>query len=125
MIVREMRESDIPILQQIHKRDYDAEFPFPILNGFTDYFVVTNDDGDIITSGGLKPILEIIGITDKTQSPRNRRAALLILFQALAFAAGKLGHDQIHAFIQDENWSNQLKTAGFKDTKGKALVMSF
>ncbi len=125
MNIRAMLPEDLPKLYEIHQEFYKEEFPFPDFSrNFLCCFVVIDDNGDIISAGGIKPIVESIVITDKRQSVRNRREALYDILSASSYLSQKQGFFQIHAFIQEEGWENQLRKIGFEDTKGKALVLS-
>jgi hypothetical protein len=57
---------------------------------------------------------------------RMRGKALSEMIRESIFRASLKGHDQVHAFVQDSKYETILKNHfGFKDTKGKALVLNF
>ena len=125
MNIRALRPNDLGILRQIHSEFYKDEFEFPDFSlGFSCAFVVTDSEDNIISAGGLRPILESVIITDKRQSVRKRREALYDILSASEFVGKREGHNQIHAFIQEMGWENHLRKTGFVDTKGKALVLT-
>lgn len=98
------------------------EFPDFITNYLFSFAVCDNHD-NIITVAGVRTILEVVAMTNKCRSPRLRRQALFDVLEASSFVANGHGYNELHAFIQDENWKDQLiRTETFKPTKGTALV---
>jgi citrate lyase synthetase len=123
MTIREYRPHDLEQLRQIHAKHFKNEFRLP--DFLTKYIcAVTIEDNDgIIVSGGVRNIAEVVAVTNKDRSVRDRRDALLSLWRALAIIAHKYGHSELHAFIQDEAWLATLERhAGFRKTKGVSLV---
>jgi len=122
-MIREFWPRDLSEIEQIHSKFYQNEFPLPNFSKFLMAFSVLHDD-KIVLSGGVRPILEAIAITDKDTSVRVRCAALYELLQASMFTAGRCGYDQIHTtVINNDKWSNQLIKAGFKPVNGQVLVI--
>lgn len=78
-------------------------------------FVVENEDGRIIAVGGLRPIVEAVVLTDKDMSIRDRREALLRIFEGVKYAAEKLNEPEIHVFAWDPSYITHLVSRmGFK-----------
>lgn len=124
MTIDRLTLEDIGRLRVIHEKYYNEEFSFPdFTNKFISHFVVSDDSGDIICGGGVRTILESLIITDKSFSVRDRREALYKVLQASLFAVSRCDYNELHAFIQDEVWLRHLKNVGFKETKGKSLVL--
>jgi hypothetical protein len=125
MKIRQFQESDLEELKRIHKQ-YEHEFHFDELFSphATDRFTITDDNDKIVLYGTNALILETFAITNKELSVKDRRAALLMLLQACMFSAGRNNFDQLHCFIQDDTWAKQLRKYGFRDTKGKSLVLN-
>jgi hypothetical protein len=125
MNIRVMNPADLFELKEIHSEFFSNEFEFPnFFNNFLSSFVVTDENGRIITGGGVRLIAESIIITDKDYPIEPRRKALFEMLAASAFTASSRDFRQIHAFIQDEKWLNHLKRKGFKETVGKSLVLN-
>jgi hypothetical protein len=126
MAIRNITLNDIPKLIEIHDKFYKHEFSFPnFFDNFRYTLVITDDGSDkIITACGARPILEMIAITDKSFPATQRISALTKVLQASEFIVSKLGFDQIHAFVQDNNWEEILKKVGFSECKGKALYLN-
>jgi hypothetical protein len=125
MRIRALKPTDLYLLRKIHEEFYAHEFEFPDFSlGFLCCFVVEDDDGNVVSAGGLRPIAESIIITDKRQSIKKRREALYDILSASAFVAEKDKFNQIHAFVQEEGWTNHLLKVGFEPTKGRALVLN-
>lgn len=125
MNIRSITPSDYHKLKELHKKFYDKEFNFDeLLNNYLSSFVVTSDNGEIITGGGVRVIAESVIITDKEYLIKDRREALQEMLRACMFTANIRGFNQLHAFIQDEKWLKHLKRVGFKDTVGKSIVLN-
>lgn len=125
MNIRVISHSDINTLKLIHEKFYKHEFEFPnFFNHYLSAYVVIDDDGLIITGGGVRVITEAIAITDKDYPIKARREALMSMLQASMFTANVQGFDQLHVFIQDNKWMRHLKRVGFNNTKGQALVLN-
>ena len=117
--------NDINQLKQIHDKYFKDEFAFPdFLNGYLSSFVVTDDNDNIITAGGVRLIAESVIITNKDYDIRDRREALLTMLKYQVITCGKNKFNQLHAFVQDDKWYEHLKRIGFKDSVGKAIVLS-
>lgn len=122
MIIREFREEDIATAKQIYYKYYEdiEEIDFTkLLCAFT----VLDDNGSIVTIGGLKPLVELVALTDKGQSTRNRRRALVHLFQATLYTAINFKYDEIHLFTCSREWTKHLIKAGFQLLKDKVLTI--
>jgi hypothetical protein len=122
VIVRTLYPRDLDELKRIHEKFYKDEFSFP---NFYDKFLCVAaviDNDEIISAGGIRTIAESVVITNKDASVRKRQEALKQILGFSMYAADHSGYDQFHAFIQDEQWERHLLNAGFKHTKGKALV---
>ena len=125
MNIRAITLKDIEILKDLHYRFYKDEFEFPdFLNNFLSSFVVTDDNDKIIIGGGVRLITESVIVTDKNYPIKDRRLALLEILRASMFTAARENYNELHAFVQDDKWMRHLKTHGFRDTKGKALVIN-
>jgi hypothetical protein len=121
-----MKPEDLKILEEIHKEFYSNEFAFPdFTKHFLGCFTAYDDENRIISAGGIQLIPEVVLITDKRQSVRTRREALLNILQASMFIADKFQYNQIHVFIQEHGYEEQLKKNGFRNTKGTSLVLNF
>jgi len=125
MNIRSLQLEDIEVIRKIHETHFKNEFEFPdFLNNFLCAFVVENEDGRIISAGGVRAIAESIIVTDKSYPIKDRRAALYQVLDASCFLTKQASFDQLHAFIQDANWLRHLQKIGFSPTKGQALVLN-
>lgn len=124
MNIRALEPDDLQQLEQIHARFYKDEFELPDFFGkFLCAFVI-EEDGTIITAGGVRPIAEAIIVTNKDIDIEARRNALYKILEASMFTCGRTGFDQLHAFIQDDNWKKHLLKIGFKSCKGDAIYLN-
>lgn len=122
-MIRQVRESDFEKLRAIHEKYYRDEFCFAEFERNFLLMFVSVDNDDIISAGGVRTIAEAVIITDKSKSARIRRKALYEILQVSTFTAAKSGYGSLHAFIQDNGWQKHLLEAGFRQTKGNALVI--
>ena len=125
MIIRPLDNSDLQDLRKIHKKFYKEEFAFPDFDKHFLYAFSITLDGKIVTAGGVRTILESVILTDQSFSPRVRREALYQMLQSSIYCADKMSYEELHAFIQDENWLKILQKVGFKPTVGKSLVINW
>ena len=125
MILRKLERNDVEELRIIHEKFFSKEFPFAdLFDKSLSSLVVTDDEEKIITGGQVRVIAESVIITNKDYPIKDKREALQEMLRALMFTANLKGFNQLHAFIQDENWERHLKRYGFKKTKGQALVLN-
>jgi hypothetical protein len=123
MIIRSYAPTDLDQLKEIHEKHFKEEFDLPnFLRNYYCAFTVENDDR-IVTIGGVRPIAEAITCTNKTLHTREKVRALYEILSASAFIAQQNGHSQLHCFVQNEQYAKQLIRNGFRDTKGRSLVM--
>lgn len=102
---------------------FRQEFEFPdFLKGYHCAFAV-EDNNEIIVAGGIRPIAEVVAITNRNASPKQKVMALRKLLEAGKFGCKVNGYDQLHCFVQDDNWARQLQTVHFRPTVGKPLVL--
>lgn len=123
-MIRALREEDFQQLRQIHEQYFASEFTFEeLLSGYLCMAVVEDENGHIITAGGVRLIAEGVVVTDKNYEIRERRKALSQLLQALRFITKNAGYSHLHAFIHDDNWMRHLLRSGFVPTSGKSLII--
>lgn len=124
-MIRPLRQDDIPKLSKLHQKFFTDEFSiYDFLDKILNPVAITDDnDEKIIVAGGIRPIMEAVAITNKDINIKERRYALYSLLQALTHTASKCNYSQIHAFIQDPKWQQHLEKVGFRETKGKSLVI--
>jgi hypothetical protein len=118
--IRILNHKDLTEVRRVHEKFYSHEFELPD-DHYLGSFIV-EDKGELITAGGIRTLAEIIAVTNKGASTRKRIEAIEMLFQASSLVCCSNGYDQVHAFVQDENWMNILLKRGFHPTKGKALI---
>ncbi len=121
MQVRPITEADVEELKVIHKRFYEHEFSFEdFISNFYASCIIANGDEQIVVAGGIRPLIEIVAVTNKDLSVRTRKEAL---YKFLQVAMQSSQGEGLHAFIQDETWEKHLKRFGFTETVGKSLVL--
>jgi len=121
MNIREIRVTDLEQIQEIHERFYKTEFCLPDFTAnFLCAFVVEHHDR-IVLAGGLKKQVELVYVTDKDFSRRERRTALYKGLDVAKYLASRNGYDQLHAFIQDHKWLEVMEKRGFNHCNGTAI----
>lgn len=126
MVARCIAVEDISKLKTIWKRYYSHEFEFPDFTQFHMAYVITDDsNNEIVTAGGVRPIAESVILTDQDVNTRVRVRALYEMLRANISICKEYNYNQLHCFIQDEDWYSQLQHVGFKPTVGSPLVLDF
>lgn len=113
-MIRAIQPEDIDRMKSIWEKFYQNDMPFP--NFFDKYLCafVVEDEGRIITGGGVRTIVESIILTDKSQYARSRVRALMEMLEASKFVASRNGYNNLNVFTQDVSWKNHLMKVGFK-----------
>lgn len=122
MNIRSFNPSDNYEARKIHEKHFKDEFDFPNFMRMHAAATIENDDNKIIIVGGIRPIAEIIAVTDKDASGKERREALYKFLQFCSFSGQSFRYDQLHAFVQEENLTKLLIKLNYRETKGKSLV---
>ena len=125
MLVRPFMRSDLDQIEKIHEQYHSQGFGMPdVADAYA--HVVCELDGKILAYGQVRDITESIMLLDHSLEKRVKIECLRQLMREAIFSASKREHDQIHAFVQDPSFELVLKRQfGYKDCKGKALVMNF
>lgn len=121
MMIRNFEPKDVDDLVKIHQQ-YSSEFEIEEFKEDFKCFFVVEDEKGIITMGGVRMIPEIVILTNKDRSTRNRITGVRRLFEAIKFVSGKAGLNSLHCFIQDYDWLKILLKSGFRRTKGVSLI---
>ena len=126
MIIRDPTTEDWEELKNIHEKFYAHEFQFDEMWRGTmgNYVVIDDEDGEIITAISIRPIAEMVAVTNKDKSPRVRMKALQQMLSIASHLLRDTPMSQLHVFIQDESWEYQLRKHGFKRTVGNALFIN-
>lgn len=121
-MIRNIQKNDFGAIHSIWDKFYKDQFPFPDFLNYICAFVVCDDNDKIVTAGGIRPIAEVLLITDKSALPRTRIKALVEIKQANEFMARTKGFNNLYAFIKDDAaWQAILERIGFK--KEQVLYM--
>lgn len=124
MIIRPFKESDVGAIERIHEKFHSYGFSMPDISEAYAH-VVAEEDGQVLAYGQIRDITESIMVLDHSIQKRKRVEALAGLMREAIFSATNRGADQIHAFVQDQSFEDVLKRKfGYKECKGKALVMN-
>lgn len=123
MHIRTLEYSDFEQIKAIHEKFYREEFSMDdFCKGFM-YAVVVLEGEEIITAGGVRAIAESVIITNKDVSVKLRREALYKILEVNRYICQQKHFDQLHAFIHDDTWKEQLERVGFQPCKGKAIYL--
>lgn len=98
MIIRPLRASDIPILQDLAAR---SGFPYPELNHphIEAVLVVVDSEDKPIIAVAAKKLVEIYGWVDSGRSPSVLMGAWKMLHAGMSETLRNLGYDSAEAFI--------------------------
>lgn len=125
--IRAIKIEDFNQIKTIWEKFFIDQFSFPdFISNFLCAFVIEDSERDeIIIAGGVRTIAESIMMTNKDYLPiKVRREALLDMLTAMTYMAKIAGYDELHAFIQEDNWKRHLIKNGFVKTRGDSLVLS-
>lgn len=126
MVIRAINPNDLPQLKLIHDKHFKDQFDFPnFLNNYLCAYLVEDDDGNIIVGGGVKTIAESVVITNMDLSVRERMMGLQNIQQINQYICNKFNYNELHAFVQNDDWAHHLTNVGFNPVVGKCLVLSF
>jgi hypothetical protein len=121
MIIRSLVGGDLEKLRQIHEKYFKEEFDFPdFATNFIGTFAILNN-GKIITAGGVRTIAESVLITDLGIPVNQRSEALYKALDLSKYFCKINNYDQLHAFVQGDNWVRRLEKEKFHPCKGMAL----
>jgi len=125
-MIRNPSEQDYQELQKIHEKFFSKEFPFDdfLFNSISNFVIIDDSDGGIISAGSIRPIAEIVAITNLDKSVKSRRFALYEELEVARYVLKSSTMRQLHAFVQDQQWEIQLIKSGFARTKGNALYIN-
>jgi hypothetical protein len=124
MKTRAITADDLYWAMETHRLHYDKEFPFPDIKKFDSAFTIVTEDDVPVIVGGVKAIAEVIIITDKNFSVKERREALHKTLEASGNLAALSGFNQIHCAIQDPVYEKHLLKLGFRPVKGSFLYLN-
>ena len=124
MNVKALQADDLPEIERVHSKYYSDEFSLEeFFEKMIEGFVITDaQDKSLVCTGGIRPILEVVAITNKEHSVRKRMCALSMLLELSLHGTMNHKFNQLHAFIQDDKWFKHLTKYGFQPTVGNPLV---
>jgi len=125
MNLRAIERKDVEEIAKYHESFFQEEFEIPdFFNRFHGAYIIEDGhDNDFVLAGGVRPIAELIVVTNKSMPAKKRVIALKEATKVGAFIALREGYDQLHCFVQGDRWSRQVQTFHFRPTKGQALVL--
>lgn len=123
-MIRPLLKRDNSQIVDIHQRFYESEFDLSELEQLTCGFASVDAQDKIICAGGIRSIMEMIIVTDKSVPLNERQVALYDMLTTAGKSTKEAGYNQLHCFVQDEKWARYLiRHVGFKPTVGQALVI--
>lgn len=122
-MIAPLNNNDLDELQEIHQKYYKTEFSFAdFLDKLNAITIRDDSDNSIILAGGIRPILEIVSITNKSKPVGIRAEALRSLLQIASYSGRNSGYHQLHLSVSDERWKKVLLKRGFRYTRGTMLI---
>ena len=124
-MIREAQLIDKPWIDENYKKFFsNNEYPDFFNDGFLSPFVVT-DSSDIIVAGGIRPLIEVVVVTNKDKYVRTRLNALLQALGSSIAIARDMGHKQLHVFVHnDDEYVKILQKFNFQLIDAKLLVLN-
>lgn len=122
-MIRPISNEHIERARIVHSSQYEHEFELPDFYKMLCAFSIVNERDDLVSIAGVRPILELVVITDKTKPVRERYHAVYNILDASKYIASRNKYDQLHAFVQDKHWADVMKSRGFSDMLGQGLVI--
>lgn|SRR5262245_260520 len=124
LVIREFKHIDIPQQRMLYNKFFaNNEYP-EFEHGYNAVFAVQNENSEIVSIAGIRPIAEVVALSNMDMSVKDRRAALITLFQALGYAAARYNYKQLHAFVHDNPaWVRHLGSMDFKESEAKVLIL--
>lgn len=122
MNFRAVAPKDLAAIREIWSKHYSDMFDLPDFTKFLVAGLIEDDNGRIVTVGGIRPIAECIMLTDRNVHAVKRWKAITDILAMGEYVARKNAISEIHAFVTDEAWSLHLGKLGFVQTIGKSLV---
>ena len=113
----------MPALKKIYADYFSDDYPFEsFFNQSMLSFAVLNEANEIITACSVRPLLEVITLTDKSKIRGKRYRAFSKILDVCSFFAKNKGFDSIHAFVGEPYWERHLKKIGFVPIQGTGLI---
>jgi len=123
-MIRDISSADLIKAAEIHEKYYKKQFDLPdFKTKFSCAYSIIGLDGELISLAGVRPILEMVVLTDKDKSVRERYKAVYQILDMSKYVAIKKGFDELHAFVQEEHWMDVMLSRGLERTKGQSLVI--
>lgn len=121
MIIRTVRVGDSERIEDILSQ-HDFEYPTgPVVTE-----AVVEHQDKVIAYGVVRLIAEEIMILDRNCDIKQKSEVLRLLHRQAIEGCLSQGFDSIHAFVENSHFIEVLKKHyGYKDCKGKAIVMVF
>lgn len=122
MTIRALNHSDSDEVQRIHSLYFKDEFTLPDFMKYVCAFVV-EENGRIITAGGVRDIAECVLVTDMSLDSRVRIKALYQMLDATTFVCRRSDYDQMYAWSQNPRWTKRMMRNGFRLPQGQSLIL--
>lgn len=120
---RSINKGDLNKLKSLHELYFKDEFDFPsFMNGYNCSFLVEDENNEIVVAGGIRPIAEVVLLTNKSLSVRSRMLGLKEFLNISKYIGERFNYESLHAFVQDPVWMKQLLKSGFSPTKGQSIL---
>jgi hypothetical protein len=100
-VVRKLRESDIPLLKEIHAQSgFSYSFPDLLSDEFVDVEVRTDEhDRPVMAVAARKTVEVYLWVDNRWRTPRWRMAALVEIHEAARARLAELGFRDLHSWL--------------------------
>ena len=125
MIIREANPSDKNWIDEKYNKFFsNNEYPEMFADNFASPFVIIGDNGETLLAGGVQRLAEIVVISDKDKSVRERYDALTQALGCSILIAKELRHQKIYVFVNnDDQYVKHLQKFDFRLMDAKLLVL--
>ena len=123
MIIEAFKHRDIDwekyIYEKFHRENEYPRFEY----GYHAAFTVSNDD-KIIVAAGVRPIAEVVMLTDLDSPIKQIIEAYYKVLEASIYTAAQFNYKELHAFTHPQSrWGGQLAKAGFRESSNKVHIL--
>jgi len=107
MIARNLKDSDLEILDKIYREYYQDDFYLPSLKNTITHAVIEYNN-TILGFGEVKIFAEAIMILDKSKSNRIKHETMRALMYKAIQDSKSVGVEQLHVSVKDKNFADSL-----------------
>ncbi len=113
--------NDLTEIKRLHDAYY-SELDFPEFSRLLNSFLVEDENGDIVTAGGIEPMAEGLLVSNKSMNRIKLGKALVIAQGAFLVTCERFGFKWLHAFTKNPDFVRHLLQHGFETRNGDQVL---